>query len=349
MSDDGQEWKIPNDPNVSPEDIESGADLSGANLGSAELEGANLSRANLSKAELGDANLSGANLSNANLSDSEGFYVDLSHSNLTNAKLNRARITDSNIKESDLSGTKLRNADISRSTLDSCDISGADLLRANCRKTDFANADLSDANLTGAVLSDALLPETDFTGASVTEISLDGVKLSRGTRFDKPSNQIDINKYDDSNFDKSKKYGIIARVNHELKNAYSNNGLVERARDARFREREARRNEALADGGFQGIKTFLQSLLSMVVTGYGVRLRWIIATMMAIYLLSSLFYITQGMPFYEALYFSIVTFTTSPPRAPPSGISNAVAGIETIVGTTAIVFLGYVLGTRERV
>lgn len=349
MSDDEQEWEIPNDRNVSPEDIEPGADLSGANLSNAKLEGANLSRANLWDATLIDANLSGANLSNANLNDSEGLNVNLSNSNLTNAKLKRARINDSNFKEADLPGAKLQKADLSESSLDSSDISGADLFRANCRKTDFANADLSDANLTGAVLSSALLPEADFSGSSVTEISLDGVKISRGTRFDKPSDQITIDEDDDSDIDKSKKYGIIARVNHELKNAYSNNGLVERARDARFRERKARRKEAHADGGFQGYITFLESLLSMVVTGYGVRLRWIFATMVAIYVSSSWFYTTQGMSLYEGLYFSIVTFTTSPPWAPPSGISSAVAGIETIVGTTAIVFLGYVLGTRERV
>ena len=349
MSDDEQEWEIPNDPNVSPDDIEPGADLSGANLSKAKLEGANLSRVNLGDSTLIDTNLSGADLSNANLNDSEGLSVDFSNSNLTNAKLKRARINNSNFKKADLPRANLRKADMSESSLDSSDVSGADLFRAKCNKTDFANADLSNANLTGAILSSSLLPETDFSGASIAEISLDGVKISRGTNFDQPADQITTDEDQDPNIGKSKKYGIIARVNHELKNAYSDNGLVERARDARFRERKARRKEARADGGFQGYITFLESLLSMVVTGYGVRLRWIFATMLAIYVSSSWFYITQGMSLYEGLYFSIVTFTTSPPYSPPGGISSAVAGIETVVGTTAIVFLGYVLGTRERV
>jgi uncharacterized protein YjbI with pentapeptide repeats len=349
MSEDNQEWVIPNDPNVSPDDIEPGADLFDVNLSKAKLEGANLSRANLRNATLVDANLSGADLSNAHLIDSDAWGIDLSNSDLTNADLKRARINNSNLKEADLPGANLRMADLSESSLDSSDISGADLFRANCNRTDFANADLSDANLTGAVLSAALLPETDFSGASVAEISLDGVKISRGTAFDQPANQITIDEDEDSDLDKSKKYGIIARVNHELKNAYSNNGLVERARDARFRERKARRKEAHAAGGIRGYITFLESIISMVVTGYGVRLRWIFATMLAIYISSSYFYIVQGMSVYEGLYYSIITFTTSPPWSPPSGISSAVAGIETIVGTTAIIFLGYVLGTRERV
>jgi len=41
--------------------------------------------------------------------------------------------------------------------------------------------------------------------------------------------------------------------------------------------------------------------------------------------------------------------TTSPPTEPPLGIASIVAGFETLAGTAAIVFLGYVLGTRERI
>lgn len=48
----------------------------------------------------------------------------------------------------------------------------------------------------------------------------------------------------------------------------------------------------------------------------------------------------------RALYYSIVTFTTSPP---PLGLASIMAGIETFAGTALIVLLGYVLGTREQV
>jgi hypothetical protein len=46
-----------------------------------------------------------------------------------------------------------------------------------------------------------------------------------------------------------------------------------------------------------------------------------------------------------------VIFTTSPPAEPEltGGVMRVVAGFETFAGTAAIVFLGYALGTRERV
>lgn len=53
-----------------------------------------------------------------------------------------------------------------------------------------------------------------------------------------------------------------------------------------------------------------------------------------------------GMAPDRALYYSIVTFTTSPP---PLGLASIMAGIETFAGTALIVLLGYVLGTREQV
>jgi len=71
--------------------------------------------------------------------------------------------------------------------------------------------------------------------------------------------------------------------------------------------------------------------------------------MLALYLLSAGVYHYTGMTISDSLYYSVVTFTTSPPSPPTTEFSRIVAGIETFAGTAAIVFLGYVLGTRERV
>jgi hypothetical protein len=88
-----------------------------------------------------------------------------------------------------------------------------------------------------------------------------------------------------------------------------------------------------------------------VFTGYGIQLRWILAMMFLLYTSSTVVYWTVGgMAPIESLYYSIVTFTTSPPGPAPTGLlMRAVAGFETFAGTAAIVFLGYVLGTREQV
>ena len=72
--------------------------------------------------------------------------------------------------------------------------------------------------------------------------------------------------------------------------------------------------------------------------------------MLALYLLSAgVYWYGGGMAWDRSLYYSIVTFTTAPPETPPNYITSIVAGIETFAGTAAIIFLGYVLGARERV
>jgi hypothetical protein len=87
-----------------------------------------------------------------------------------------------------------------------------------------------------------------------------------------------------------------------------------------------------------------------VFTGYGIQLRWVLGMMTLLYLGSALVYMWfGGMTPGDSLYYSIVTFTTSPPVEPTGLVMRAVAGVETFAGTAAIVFLGYVLGTRERV
>jgi hypothetical protein len=65
------------------------------------------------------------------------------------------------------------------------------------------------------------------------------------------------------------------------------------------------------------------------------------------------FYGIQGTEaartFVDTLYFSIVTFTTSPPIHITVEISKWAAMVETFLGTLMIVLLGYVLGNREQV
>ena len=92
-------------------------------------------------------------------------------------------------------------------------------------------------------------------------------------------------------------------------------------------------------------------MLSQVIIGYGVRLRWVVGSMVALYLVSALVYWNWGsMSGAESLYYSVVTFTTAPPPPQPTGaITSVVAGFETFAGTAALTFLGYILGTRERV
>ncbi|OYR45262.1 pentapeptide repeat-containing protein [Halorubrum sp. Hd13] len=303
-------YKIPNDPDVTSEDIEPNADLSGA-----DLTGASLRSANLTSASLRDADLTGAFLLYANLTD-----ADLTGANLTDTFLGRADLT---------------NADLFSADLTDANLGAADLIKANLRA-----ADLTQSNVKGA----------DFTNAFLGGVELSGITLSRSTLIDAPGERISTDFTDDDSISPEQRYDIIARTNHELRTAYSANGLIGRARSARVRERRARRREALAEGGLGGTAAWFGSLLSKVFTGYGVQLTWVASLMVALYLLSvGVYHFVGEMSLGRSLYYSVVTFTTSPPDPPASGLTSVVAGIETFAGTAAIVFLGYVLGTRERV
>lgn len=196
------------------------------------------------------------------------------------------------------------------------------------------------------------LQEADLSEANLFCANISGVILNRGTQAElKPADAKRIfSSGDDSQERDLQMWDGIARMYHGLKVAYSENGLVGRARTYRVRERWARRREAKAEGGPKGYSAWFGSLISRVVTGYGVQLYPVVLVMLAIYLVSAAIYWGPDMGIGASLYYSIVTFTTAPPSSPPGGLFvEATAMVETFVGTLLIVLLGYVLGNREQV
>jgi hypothetical protein len=218
---------------------------------------------------------------------------------------------------------------------------------------DLIYADLTDVDLLNSGLPGADLRYADLPGAHLSEVDLSGITLSRSTQIDAPGERITTELVDNDSLSEEQRYDIIARANHEFRIAYSANRLISRARRARVRERKARRREALAEGGrlSRGTAAWLGSFSSKVFTGYGVQLRWVSGVMILLYPLSAgVYHFVGEMSVGRSLYYSVVTFTTSPPEPAPTGlVMRAVAGFETFAGTAAIVFLGYVLATRERV
>jgi uncharacterized protein YjbI with pentapeptide repeats len=279
--------------------------------------------------ELGDGDLHLAKVSKTNLSSLS--FPD--GTGLINADLSDATLSGANLPEA-----VLPNANLSKADLSGADLAGARLAGADLSEADLAGADLSEADLRDADLSEAYLAETTFTDA----------KLARSTQIGSPSGRIKKELTDSDSTSREQLHDIVSRVNHELQTAYSASGLPSRARKARVRERKARRRKARAQGGRRW-GAYLWSCGSQLFTGYGLQIRWIGTLMIALWLLSAAVYWDSGMTLSQSLYYSIVTFTTSPPSPPPPGFAKAVAGFETFAGTVAIVFLGYILGTRERV
>jgi len=278
-------WKIPNDPNVSPEDIKPGADLERANLSKAYLEGADLTKANLRGTDLTQADLAEA---------------DLPQANLTNAHL-----TDANLFYADLTGARLEFTDLTRTRL--------------------VGTDLSDADLRG--------------------ITIDSVEMNVATEIGK---QTLAERFATNSIN----WDAIARAHHDLKLAYNENSLINKARDQHFYERRARGCELKSKTELNPWVTadWLGSFFSRVFIGYGVRVRRLFAWMLGLFVVSTLVYNTYGVAgetLVDNLSYSVRTFTVAPPFAPEPILPHTVMMIETFFGTLSIVLLGYVLSNRE--
>jgi len=357
------------------------ADLTGVDLSKAEWYNVDLSNSDLTDAVLrrtvllslnfSNATMVGIDLSESDITESYFSEVDLSNANFIGAEFNdvdftNATLTDAYLMELEFEDVKFRRCNLSGAFLADSDLANTEFFDANLSNAFISGSDLSDANLdlsnlSGATLSstnlrncnlshtnftDADLKGADLTGADLRGIDLSGVSVDRSTKVQKLSNLETIASNETSN--KVKTWADIAQAYHELKTAFSENGMIGRARKYRMRERRARRREAYADGGVSGYTAWLGSLLSRFTTGYGVQLRWPVGIIIAIILGSAIFYAPTRID--NGLYYSIVTFVTSPPTEPPnSGITEEIALAETFIGTLYIVLLGYVLGNREQI
>lgn len=119
----------------------------------------------------------------------------------------------------------------------------------------------------------------------------------------------------DASLDTVQLHDAVARINHELWLACSEDGLINQTRKARVRERKARRKKARTDDTLQGTLKYLSSRISQITTANGVHLLPIGVLMSALFLGSASIYWWAGMNVQQNLYYSIVTFTTSPPSS----------------------------------
>lgn len=229
--------------------------------------------------------------------------------------------------------------------------SGADLVEANFSGADLSGADLSGARLYDADFSEANLRGANLSGANLLKVNLSGVVLSRGTQVNLGLAEIDRMNFrigESGDFYSVQEWDAIARMYHELKTAYSANGLVGRAWKYRVRERRARAREARDADDLRGTVAWFGSYLSRIITGYGVQLRWPLILMLVLFVIPTATYVQAGIE--NSLVYSIVTFTTAPPAPLPNEPHIAIpAMIQTFGGTLLIVVLGYVLGNREQV
>lgn len=311
--------------------------LTDADLGNAILSGANLGGADLSRAGFYGADLGSAVLRDADLSDAY-----LPRAVLTRADLARTDLSRANVWHADLEGADLTEATLSGAYLRDANLRGVDLTGASLDGATLAVADLGEANLYGADLSGADLHGTDLNGADVRESDLADIGVNQATRCGRQvRGEREASNPED--------WDALARSYHDLETAFTDHGLVAKARDHYVLERRARGREVRAAEGWLA-PGYLGSLASRFTTGYGVRVSQVVVNMVLLFSVSTAWYLVVGLEgsVPRTVSYSVITFTTSPPGIPDGGATQVVAMIETFFGTLLIVLLGYVLSNRER-
>ncbi|WP_010476899.1 pentapeptide repeat-containing protein [Thermococcus zilligii] len=340
---------------------EGGKNFRGAKLEGEDLEEAYLSEASLESADLRGANLVRADLSDANLSEANLDWALLYEANLSGAKAKRANFTHADLRNADLSGASLI---------------GANLSLANLENANLARADLRGAELYGANLNGAYLMGADLRGAKLYGADLSGVRGLESTR-------IDVIIAEEKEGDRLSKEGDFEgaveayrealSVYLSLKLLFREKGLYDRSSwyavgEWRVRgklQRIAHRHPKPAELAefvpltgrsgkrwliaLEGNLRYFANLLYRLTSNYGESASRVLTTTVAIILVFALVFLAGGTAgsLMEALYFSVITFTTgSYGDIVPSGAYRLAAAAEAIIGAFMMAFFVVVISRK---
>jgi uncharacterized protein YjbI with pentapeptide repeats len=355
-----------------------------ADFADCDLRFAEFPDADLTAAEFPDADLRGAEFPDADLTAAEFPRADLRGAEFPRADLRFAEFPDAFLRGAEFPDASLPSAEFPDASLEYAEfpdafLRGAEFPDANLRDAGFPNAllqfaEFPDASLWNADLSDADLSGVNLSGADLRGVDMTGTTANQGTTVGRMCTELSS----------PEEYDQLAQAYHELKEALSEEGLSQRARQARALEQQARTAEAWERFKHQSSErvrrlpipykprqwlwppwpspeirtqffTAVGGTLSRGLTGYGTRPLYVLVWTAVIVLVTTALFAFGPTPdggwTGGPLYYSIVTFVTAPPHPPKQvgALTRAVVLLETYLGTALIVLLGYVLGTRERV
>jgi uncharacterized protein YjbI with pentapeptide repeats len=364
------------------------SDLTDANLRDADLTNADLTNADLRDADLRDADLTNANLRDADLTDAnlrDADFTDayLRDADLTNADLRDADLRDADLTNADLTNADLRDADLTdvdlaavKNDLSDADFKYADLKGVNLREVDLTDANLRGVDLTDAILTDAKMSNIDLRNATLANIDCSGlmiddvssVKIDSQTRI---SSWIPLR----SGFrhrpiwSSATQWARRAQGYEKLRKVFEQKGINQQHRKLYSYQRRARAKTALRSRAFI---QWVGNYLSRILIGHGVMVTRVLFWTVVVILVPWYWYgLIEGCASEPVngcglrggpLYYSIVTFVTSPPNPPPyvegrvdlllttvnrQSVTQAIVLFQTYVGTALIILLGYVLGNRD--
>lgn len=330
----------------------------------------NFNHAVLTDMELGDrisfadtclwsADLSGANLKGADLSGAHLWHADLSGANLKGADLSRA-----NLRHADLSGANLQDADLLGAKMavpirPKTDLSNANLVGANL-ETSLNGVNLRCADLSGAKLRGAGLARADVSKIKIEQpIEIDAeTRVSSSVTFTWWSRwlkSITLTPHPFGFCDDAEDWHELAKGYQRLRIQFKEAGLNRQHKALYTYQRRAREKHVRELGPEWSV---IPELLSRYLTGYGTRVHNVLFWTAIMILLPALWYrlisILVSEPFHGGpLYYSIVTFVSSPPALPPThldpieSVTRIIVLSQTYFGTALVILLGYVLGNKD--
>jgi len=319
--------------------IEPGWDWSGANLRYWNLEGIMFSHSDAI------ANFQNVNFHKANLRNTM-----FSSAIFGNAYFGGANLESAYLKGANLKGVYLRGAILKNCRLDSTCLENAEMIGA-----DLQNAKLWNSNLTGVKLQNSNLRNAEFNektllfNANLYQSKIDNSTLKFAyANLDKIVLQ-----------EKNQLYKKAKEVYRNLKNYFRQEGLYDVSGDYYYRERLM---ENKCNREEKKIFIWIFDTLLKLTTGYGEKplniLLWWIGIIFVYAFTYDVFNgiyngiaynITSYNPkFFEALYFSIVTFTTLGfgDLAPKPGFFQLFASFEALLGAIFMAMFIFVFARK---
>jgi len=331
-----------------------------------------------------EADLSGWNLEGLFLSDLKNkaifFNVNFRETNLKNVLMDGANLRKANFYKADLRQIGLYKADLQLVTLSCANLENVSISKANLKDaflsgTNLKKAHLFDVNLKNAELWDSNFQEADLWGVNFSGAILVGVNF-KDADFDERTYLHNVNfsdcKLDNSTLknaylnldriiiqEKENNYYEARRIYLSLKNYFKKEGMYNISGEYYYREKLMENKCNLEDKKY--FEWIFNSFFNLIA-GYGERcLRVIIGWFIIIFGYAFIYYYFSGIydgmaykitsynaKFLEAIYFSIVTFTTLGfgDLAPKPGLFQLITSSEALVGAIFMALFIFVFARK---
>lgn len=229
-------------------------------------------------------------------------------------------------------GATLRHCNFEGGRIHDCFFENADLSFTEFKTTNLTNCNFQEADMTDVNLRGAKLTNCDFSNTIIKDVLMDTTIVDENTTFGKILKS-----------EKEESFHLAAIEYKQIKEMYKNSSLHQQADDYHYKEMVTKRKSI----PLKNPKRWLAYIFGDLLCKYGISYIRVIAWGVAIivsfasveHLQKSLMYNDSFIEttFSDALYFSLVTFTTlGYGDFHATGAMRFVAGIESFIGASLI-------------